>query len=181
MKRLHQPIPMLASLILGVGMASAGLPAASAHEHAAHARPKKDAAADAHADAMQKAGDATALLRTPAPAGAKLYIISPADGDAVTSPVVVRFGLKGMGVAPAGTDAPKTGHHHLLIDVEEMPSFAGPLPATDNIVHFGGGQTETTIELEPGIHSLQLVLGNYLHVPHSPPVMSEQIQIKVVE
>ncbi|MEO0411578.1 MAG: DUF4399 domain-containing protein [Pseudomonadota bacterium] len=147
---------------------SLGATGASAHEHASHARPKKE---DAPA----------ALPRTPAPADVELYIISPANGDAVTSPLRVQFGLRGMGVAPAGTNAPNTGHHHLLIDVEEMPSFAAPLPATDNIVHFGGGQTETTIELEPGIHSLQLVLGNFLHIPHDPPVMSKQIQIKVVE
>jgi hypothetical protein len=181
MTRSPRPAPILASFIVGAGMLSAGTLTASAHQHASHARPAKDAAEAGHEHSMKQAGDATSLLRTAAPAGAEVYIVSPADGDAVTSPLVVRFGLKGMGVAPAGTDAPKTGHHHLLIDVEEMPSFAGPLPATDNILHFGGGQTEATIELEPGIHSLQLVLGNYLHVPHSPPVMSEQIQIKVVE
>lgn len=123
--------------------------------------------------------DAT-LPRTAAPAGASAYIISPAAGEQVTSPVRVRFGLQGIGVAPAGVQAPNTGHHHLLIDVAEMPSVSQPLPATEQIVHFGGGQTETTIELAPGTHTLQLVLGDHLHIPHNPPVRSQRITINVV-
>ncbi len=121
------------------------------------------------------------MPRTPAPAGANAYIISPSDGQRVTSPVTVRFGLQGIGVAPAGVQNPNTGHHHLLIDVDEMPSMSMPLPATEHIVHFGGGQTEATIALSPGKHTLQLVLGDYLHIPHSPPVRSEQITITVTE
>ena len=121
--------------------------------------------------------------RTPAPAGAEAYIQSPANGAVVTSPVTVRFGLRGIGVAPAGVQLPNTGHHHVLIDVSEadMPSFDLPLPATDQVVHFGLGQTETELELEPGQHTLQLVLGDYLHTPHSPPVTSEPITITVTE
>ena len=121
--------------------------------------------------------------RTPAPAGAEAYIQSPADGAVVTSPVTVRFGLRGIGVAPAGVQLPNTGHHHVLIDVSEadMPSFDLPLPATDQVVHFGLGQTETELELEPGQHTLQLVLGDHLHTPHSPPVTSEPITITVTE
>lgn len=173
--------PNYRATALACVLLATGVPTVSAHENASHARPKKDLQEASHEqDAMAKTAPAT-LPISAAPAGAELYFIAPANGDAVTSPVRVQFGLKGMGIAPAGTDAPKTGHHHLLIDVEEMPSFAAPLPATDNIRHFGGGQTETVIELEPGVHSLQLVLGNYLHIPHNPPVMSEQIQIKVVE
>lgn len=114
-----------------------------------------------------------------APEGAELYIISPTNGATVSSPVTVRFGLRGMGVAPAGSDVAKTGHHHLLIDVQELPDLSAPLPATDNIRHFGGGQTEATIELSPGVHTLQLLLGNYVHVPHSPPVMSPKVTITV--
>lgn len=123
------------------------------------------------------------LERQPAPEGAGVYIISPADGEMVSSPITVRFGLSGMGVAPAGSEADHTGHHHLLIDVDEedLPPMNLPLPATDNIVHFGGGQTETTIELPPGKHRLQLVLGDHLHIPHQPPVMSEVITITVKE
>ena len=117
--------------------------------------------------------------RTPAPAGAMTYILSPDDGAQVTSPVTVRFGLRGMGVAPAGITAPNTGHHHLLIDVAELPPDNLPLPATDQVRHFGLGQTEAAIELGPGEHTLQLVLGDALHIPHDPPIRSERITITV--
>jgi hypothetical protein len=118
-------------------------------------------------------------LVSPSPEGATLYFITPAEGDTVASPVTVRFGLRGMGVAPAGVDKADTGHHHLLIDDPELPPPGQPLPATAQIVHFGGGQTEASIELSPGSHSLQLLLGNHLHIPHEPPVMSEKITITV--
>lgn len=120
-----------------------------------------------------------AMARTPAPEGASVYIISPSHGEVVASPVTVRFGLVGMGVAPAGVDQAKTGHHHLLIDVEEQPNLDEPLPATEQHVHFGGGQTQTTLDLEPGTHTLQLLLADHLHKPHDPPVMSEKITITV--
>jgi len=121
------------------------------------------------------------LERTSAPEGAQVYFITPNHGETVTSPVTVRFGLEGMGVAPAGIDQDKTGHHHLLIDVDEsnMPAMDMPLPTTDQVVHFGGGQTEVDIELEPGEHTLQLLLGDYRHVPHDPAVLSERITITV--
>lgn len=119
------------------------------------------------------------LPRSTAPDRARAYIISPADGETVSSPVTVKFGLQGMGVAPAGVQQANTGHHHLLIDVAEMPPGNLPLPATDQVVHFGGGQTETTVELSPGTHTLQLVLGDHLHIPHDPPVRSRQITITV--
>jgi hypothetical protein len=122
---------------------------------------------------------AAVLPRTPAPAGARLYIIEPQEGAVVASPVTVRFGLSGMGVAPAGVEKEATGHHHLLIDVAQMPALDQPLPATDHIVHFGGGQTEATIELAAGQHTLQLVLGDMSHVPHEPPVISAKIIITV--
>ena len=95
------------------------------------------------------------------------------------SPVTVRFGLSGMGVTPAGHAAENTGHHHILIDLVELPSMDLPLPKSEQVVHFGGGQTETVLELAPGTHTLQLLLGNHLHVPHKPPVMSEKITITV--
>ena len=117
--------------------------------------------------------------RSPSPAQAHVYIITPVDGETVSSPVTVRFGLSGMGVAPAGVDKPGTGHHHLLIDVAEPPAADMPLPADDNHRHFGGGQTETTIELSAGKHTLQLLLADFAHVPHNPPVMSEQITITI--
>ncbi len=110
---------------------------------------------------------------------ASAYIISPVDGATVSSPVKVTFGLSGMGVAPAGTVKKNTGHHHILIDTDTLPDLTQPLPATDKIKHFGGGQTETVLELAPGTHTLQLVLGNHAHIPHSTPVMSEKITITV--
>lgn len=121
----------------------------------------------------------TALAGTPAPEDAKVYIISPKDGAVVTSPVTVKFGLKGMGVAPAGVDSPNTGHHHLLIDVEQLPALDKPIPSDERHRHFGGGQTETTIELSPGKHTLQLILGDKTHIPHDPPVVSKKITITV--
>jgi len=120
-----------------------------------------------------------ALLFSAAASAAELYFITPADGDITGSEVTVRFGLSGMGVAPVGVEREGTGHHHLLIDLEEMPDLSQPLPATEHIRHFGGGQTETTLHLEPGIHTLQLLLGDYAHVPFDPPLMSEKITIEV--
>ena len=114
-----------------------------------------------------------------APDTARAYIISPTDGDTVPSEFTVKFGLSGMGVAPAGIDKDGTGHHHLLIDVDQLPPLTEPLQATAQVKHFGGGQTETTLALPPGEHSLQLLLGNYSHVPHDNPVLSEKILVTV--
>ncbi len=122
---------------------------------------------------------AGALDRTPSPAGAQAEIISPADGARVKSPVRVRFGLKGMGIAPAGVAFENTGHHHLLIDTDPPADLGQPLPTSERVVHFGKGQTETEIALPPGKHTLQLVLGDQLHVPHDPPVMSRKITVVV--
>ncbi|MCE9648147.1 MAG: DUF4399 domain-containing protein [Parvibaculum sp.] len=117
----------------------------------------------------------------PWPDGAEAYIISPADGATVKSPVTVLFGLKGMGVAPAGVSKPKTGHHHLLVDADAPTGeeLNDPLPADDNHIHFGGGQTQTTIELKPGKHTLQLIMGDASHVPHAKPLVSKKITITV--
>lgn len=122
---------------------------------------------------------AAASAKTLSPQGAKSYIISPKDGEAVTSPVTVIFGLKGMGVAPAGVEKENTGHHHLLIDVKKLPKANVPIPSDENHRHFGGGQTETQIELAAGKHTLQLLLGDFSHVPHDPVVASEKITITV--
>jgi len=121
----------------------------------------------------------SAFARSPSPEGAQVYIISPADGEEINSPVTVRFGLKGMGVAPAGVDQQNTGHHHLLIDVEDSPALNMPLPADFNHKHFGGGQTEASVDLSPGKHTLQLIMGDQNHIPHDPPVMSRKITIEV--
>jgi len=115
---------------------------------------------------------------TPAPASAKVYFVSPANGESVSSPVKVVMGLEGMGVAPAGTQKEKTGHHHLIIDAPTPDPSAG-IASDDNHRHFGGGQTQTMIELAPGQHTLQLVLGDWKHVPHNPPITSEVITITV--
>ena len=122
---------------------------------------------------------ADGLPKTSSPKGARVYIISPRDGATVKSPVRIRFGLIGMGVAPAGVDLPDTGHHHLIIDLDELPNLNLPLPATDNVKHFGKGQTETKLELASGKHTLQLVLGDKIHLPHNPAVMSKTITITV--
>jgi hypothetical protein len=119
-----------------------------------------------------------AFVRVAAPEAARCYIISPSDGAVVKSPVTVRFGLEGMGVAPAGVDKAVTGHHHLLIDTA-MPDPSLPIPSDDHHRHFGGGQTEVTLELAPGRHTLQLLLGDHRHVPHDPPVLSPKITITV--
>ncbi len=119
------------------------------------------------------------IPKTKAPETASVYIVSPKDGDTVSSPVTVRFGLKGMGIAPAGLNHPNTGHHHLVIDVDKGPDLNAALPVTDNIKHFGAGQTEAEIVLTPGTHTLQLVLGDYLHIPHEKPITSAKITITV--
>jgi hypothetical protein len=126
------------------------------------------------ASATLQAGD------TPAPEGANVYIISPGNGDKVSSPVKVIFGLSGMGVAPAGVETENTGHHHLIIDEKiEGDELNQPIPSDDKHKHFGKGQTETSVEVGPGKRTLQLVLGDAGHIPNNPPVMSEIIIIEV--
>lgn len=128
------------------------------------------ASADGHSE--------NGIPRSARPEGARVYFITPTDGEKTSSPVVVRFGLEGMGVAPAGVEKKDTGHHHLVIDAE-LPPANLPVPKSDHYRHFGGGQTETTLELEPGTHTLQLILGDHLHIPHDPPIVSERITITV--
>jgi hypothetical protein len=111
------------------------------------------------------------------PEGARVYIISPANGETVNKIVTVKFGLQNMGISPAGLDKANTGHHHLMIDGKKLPN-TGKVMGRE-VIHFGGGQTEKTIELSKGKHTLQLVLGNYLHILHNPPVVSEEITIFV--
>ena len=124
--------------------------------------------------------------RQTSPKGAKAYIVTPKDGKTVNRKFKVVFGLKGMGICPAGITAqgvpiPDTGHHHLLVDVDKLPPLNKPLSdqVPEKIKHFGKGQTEVTLELPPGKHTLQLVLADYGHVPHNPPVASERISIIV--
>ncbi|AGH80866.1 hypothetical protein PCNPT3_04620 [Psychromonas sp. CNPT3] len=111
------------------------------------------------------------------PDGASVYIISPENGEIVGELLTVKFGLQGMGISPAGLDKANTGHHHLIIDGKKLPDFDKAMGS--EVVHFGGGQTQKTIKLSKGKHTLQLILGNYLHVPHNPPVVSEKITVYV--
>jgi hypothetical protein len=126
-------------------------------------------------------GTAQAAERRPAPEGATAYIIWPSNGAVIRGGKFwLRMGLSGAGVCPAGIDRPHTGHHHLLVDVD-LPPLDEPIPNDKNHLHFGGGQTEVRIELPPGKHTLQLLLGDADHVPHDPPVMSKKITITVTE
>lgn len=129
--------------------------------------------------AVAATADAPAgVALTPSPPGAAVYFITPTHGAVVHSPVTVRFGLRGMGVAPAAIDQANTGHHHLVIDAP-LPDLRIPIPMNDQYRHFGGGQTELQLDLAPGKHTLQLLLGDFRHVPHDPPIVSEQIEITV--
>ncbi|RUO81104.1 rod shape-determining protein RodA [Idiomarina tyrosinivorans] len=117
------------------------------------------------------------MPRTAAPADANVYIISPQDGEVVPETFTVKFGLSGMGVAPAGIDKANTGHHHLLVDHDELPALDQPMGS--DVMHFGGGQTETTLTLSPGKHTLQLIMGDMSHVPLKPAVVSKKITVEV--
>ena len=108
----------------------------------------------------------------------EVYFVNIVDGDNVSNPIKVNFGLKNFGVVPAGINLEFAGHHHLLIDVD-LEDFKAPIPSDSNHIHFGKGQTETVLSLSKGQHTLQLVLGNYLHIPHDPPIMSDKILINV--
>jgi len=116
--------------------------------------------------------------RHPSPTGAKVYFVYPTDHAYVSPTPVIRFGLVGMGVAPAGFEKVNTGHHHLLIDTD-LPPFDQPVPNDFNHVHFGAGQTEAKITLPPGPHKLQLLLADENHVPHNPPIYSTPIHVVV--
>lgn len=116
--------------------------------------------------------------RTASSDGAEVYIITPVDAEQVSSPVTIKFGLRGMDVAPAGTEKANTGHHHLIIDAP-LPPFDEPVPADDNYRHFGGGQTEVTLDLGLGNHTLQLLLADHNHIPHEPVIRSRRIIINV--
>lgn len=158
---------LIAPVLLALALTACGpKPAEQPAEQPAPAEPAAAAPAPAPVE------------RTPSPAGARVFIVSPADGETVTSPVKVVFGLEGMTVVPAGDATPDSGHHHLLIDVPP-PDLAQPLPKDDQHVHFGKGQTEAEVTLAPGQHTLQLVLGDANHIPHNPPVISAPITITV--
>ena len=118
-------------------------------------------------------------LVSPADADAEVFILSPTHNQIVSSPLKVVFGASNVTIASAGDNQPNSGHHHLLINITDLPDLSMPLPATEQIIHFGKGQTETEIELPPGTHTLQLLLGNYLHIPHQKPLISDRITVVV--
>ena len=130
------------------------------------------------ATAEMPAAEPVALPKTAAPEGARVFFITPADGDTVPNPVRVEFGIEGMSVVAAGVNEQHSGHHHLIIDAG-LPDLGMPIPADANYIHFGDGSTFTELTLAPGVHTLQLLLGDHLHIPHDPPVMSETITITV--
>ena len=132
----------------------------------------------ATATALAAAVPALAEGGTPSPSGAYLYVGWPSDNETVKSPFKVWFGLRNMGVAPAGVEKPNTGHHHLIIDAD-LPPPGEPIPNNKTHLHFGGGQTETVLDLPPGRHTLQLLMGDAKHIPHVPPVASKRITIFV--
>lgn len=122
---------------------------------------------------------AAEIPRTEAPAGAKVAIVSPADGATVDKTFKVKFAVEGIALAPAGDQTPNTGHHHLLIDVDKLPAENMPIPMDANHLHFGKAQTETEVTLAPGKHTLQLELADKNHVPFKPVVVSEKITVTV--
>jgi hypothetical protein len=121
---------------------------------------------------------ADASGRSPSPPGAKVWIIEPKDGATVKNPITVKFGVEGIKLVPAGTDEPDGGHHHLLIDTK-IEDYNAPIPADAQHIHYGKAQTEGTIELSPGKHTLQDVFADKNHIPHEPPVQSDVITITV--
>ncbi|WP_295686111.1 DUF4399 domain-containing protein [uncultured Nevskia sp.] len=144
---------------------------------------KKEEAAPAAAPTAEPAAAAPeaaaeGLKSSPAPEGAKVSFAELKDGATVSSPLLVKFAVEGIALAPAGAVEPASGHHHLVIDAELPPPDA-PIPANANYVHFGKAQTEATIELTPGTHTLQLVYGNGMHVPFNPPLASDKITVTV--
>ncbi len=161
-------------LKIGALILACGLLAACGQQEPAASPAPPAAAASAPA-----AAPPAALTRKPAPAGAMAYIIEPADGARVSSPVRVVFGLKGFGVAPAGVDRNDAGHHHLLVDAGMPANLALPIPNDEQHRHFGGGQTEVELTLPAGRHTLQMLVGDHLHIPHDPPIASTVVTIEV--
>ena len=165
---------MTRTRLFPVAAAAFFLISACSQQESEPAAPEEPAAAAEPAAATQPA----ALPRTASPEGARVFFITPQDGDTVSNPVKIEFGIEGMAVVAAGVNETHSGHHHLIIDAE-LPNMGLPIPADDNYIHFGDASTATERTLEPGQHTLQLLLGDHLHIPHDPPVVSETITITV--
>ncbi len=169
---------MSATRSLSLLLSATVLLAACSKKDEAPAAPAAEPAAAAAPEAAAPVAAAPAPVSAPAPAGAKLSFAELKDGATVSSPLLVKFAVEGIAIAPAGSDAPASGHHHLVIDAE-LPAVDAPIPANANYVHFGKGQTETSIELTPGTHTLQLVFANGQHLPFNPQLASEKITVTV--
>lgn len=165
-RRTTQSAMLLPALLLAVSV-----PGCSRDEN------QPEPAANA-SDASETVDAPASLPRTPAPDGARVFFITPADGDTVSNPVVIEFGSENVAIVKAGVDEPASGHHHLIINAE-LPDPSIPIPADDNYIHFGDASTRTERTLSPGTHSLQLLLGDHLHIPHDPPIVSDLITITV--
>jgi hypothetical protein len=172
---IHSRLSMLAALSVAL---LSGCGATHGHHGAHHAGMPGAAPTAAAQVSPSQPMLGSGYQKVAAPGTAKVYFINLKNGDTVSSPVRVQFGLSGMGVAPAGMEKAGTGHHHLLVDVASIDANA-PLPADNNHRHFGAGQTETTLDLPPGPHTLQLVLADQNHIPHHPVVLSERITVLV--
>ncbi len=168
-----QPLSFLAAALILAACAGQADHRSGHHEHKPEAPPAEPAKVSESTPTLT-----SGYVKVAAPAGAGVYFLNLRNGMEVSSPLKVVFGLTGMGIAPAGVEKAGTGHHHLLIDVNEWDANA-PLPANDNFRHFGSGQTEVLLQLKPGTHTLQLVLGDQNHIPHHPVVMSERITVTV--
>jgi len=137
-----------------------------------------DEPAASQPDTSEAAAEPAVIARTASADGASVFFITPADGTTVSNPIGVEFGIAGMDVVKAGDNQPHSGHHHLLLDTG-LPDLGLPIPADEHHVHFGDGSSSTEITLPPGEHTLQMLLGDHLHIPHNPPLVSEQITITV--
>ncbi len=171
---------LAALLVLSLAACGDSDTTTSEAEKAAAPEPVAETAAETESHAAHETSEPAegAVARTPSPEGAKVFIVSPKDGDIIKGPVPVIFGVEGMEVAPAGTDKPNSGHHHLLIDTK-VEDYNAVLPNDENHKHFGAGQTEAAIGLPPGKHTLQAIFADMNHIPHDPPVESEVITITV--
>jgi hypothetical protein len=164
--------------LIFVASAAALLSMAACTDRDAEAPQPETPAAEAPATAAPIVQEPSGLPRSEAVSGASAYFITPEDGANVSNPVDIEFGISGMTVVPAGVNQPHSGHHHLLIDTQ-LPALDQPIPADANHIHFGDGSTSTQLTLEPGEHTLLLLLGDHLHIPHDPPVTSATITITV--
>ena len=175
-RRKNGTVKILSPILKFATLGSAVLVVACNQHHAPQAEPT--AGNENVATETAEASSPAVMPRTASPEGASVFFISPADGDTVASPVSIEFGIEGMNVVQAGDNQPDSGHHHLLVDTD-LPDFGLPIPADEHHIHFGDGSTSTEITLEPGTHTLRMLLADHLHIPHDSPIMSDPITITV--